>query len=57
MSQIYGSRTLRPRRGLGTLAGISLNVFADADYAINTRNVRSVFGGAIMCGGECVLVF
>lgn len=34
------------------LADISLNIFADADYAIKTMVMRSVSGGAIMCVGS-----
>ena len=43
----------------GTLAGISLKVFADADYASKATNSRSVSGGANVCGGACmcILVF
>ena len=37
------------------LSGISLEVFADADYASKATDRRSVSGGLIMCGGvsEC----
>ena len=41
----------------GTLASISLEVFADADYASKATDRRSVSGGAIMCGGACVCWF
>ena len=41
----------------GTLASISLEVFADADYASKATDRRSVSGGAIMCGGTCVCCF
>ena len=42
----------------GTSAGISLEVFADADYASKATDRRSVSGGAIvMCGGACVCWF
>ena len=41
----------------GTLASISLEVFADADYANKATDRRSVSGGAIMCGGACVYWF
>ena len=41
----------------GTSAGISLEVFADADYASKETDRRSVSGGAIMCGGACVCWF
>ena len=34
--------------------GISLEVFADADYASKATDRRSVSGGAIMCGCACV---
>ena len=35
----------------GTLAGISLEVFADADYASKATDRRSVSSGVILCGG------
>ena len=41
----------------GTIAGVSLEVFADADYASKATDRRSVSGGAIMCGGACVCWF
>ena len=40
-----------------TLASISLEVFADADYDSKTIDWRSVSGGAIMCGGASVCWF
>ena len=36
----------------GTLFGISLEVFADADYASKATDRRSVSGGLIMCGEQ-----
>ena len=42
----------------GTLSGISLEVFADVDYASKATNRRSVSGGLIiMCGGASVCCF
>ena len=41
----------------GTLASISLEVFADADYARKATDRRSVSEGAIMCRGACVCWF
>ena len=41
----------------GTLSGISLEVFADADYASKATDRRSVSGGLIMCGGASVFGF
>ena len=38
----------------GTTVGISLEVFADADYASRATDKRSVSGGAIMRAGACV---
>ena len=35
----------------GTLSSISLEVFADADYASKTIDRRPISGGLIMCGG------
>ena len=35
----------------GTLSSISLEVFADADYASKATDRRSVSGGVIICGG------
>ena len=40
-----------------TLTSISLEVFADADYASKATDRRSVSGGAIMCEGACVCWF
>ena len=40
-----------------SLASISLEMFADADYAFKATDRRSVSGGAIMCGGACVCCF
>ena len=37
----------------GTLASVSLEVFADADYVSKATDRRSVSGGAIMCGRAC----
>ena len=41
----------------GTVASISLEVFADADYASKATGRRSVSGGAIMCVCVCWLPF
>ena len=41
----------------GTLSGISLEVFADADYASKATDRRSVSGGLILCGGASVCWF
>ena len=41
----------------GTLSGISLEVFADADYASKATDRWSVSGGLIMCGGARVCRF
>ena len=41
----------------GALPGISLEVFADADYASKAADRRSVSGGLIMCGGASVCWF
>ena len=41
----------------GTSVGISLEVFADADYARKATDRRSMSGGAVMCGGGCVCWF
>ena len=40
-----------------TVVGISLEVFADADYASKATDRRSVSGGTIMCAGACVCWF
>ena len=39
----------------GTLSGISLEVFADADYASKATDRRSVSGGLLICGGASVV--
>ena len=41
----------------GTLSSISLEVFADADYASEATDRRSVSGGLVMCGGTSVCWF
>ena len=41
----------------GTLSGISLKVFAGADYTSKATDRRSVSGGLIMCGGASVCWF
>ena len=41
----------------GTLSSISLEVFADADYASKATDRRSVSGRSIMCGGASVYWF
>ena len=41
----------------GTAANISLEVFADEDYASKATGRRSVSGGAIICAGACVCWF
>ena len=41
----------------GTLSGISLEVFSDADYASNATDRWSVSGGLVMCGGASVCWF
>ena len=41
----------------GTTVGISLEVFADADYVRKATDRRSMSGGAIMCAGACVCWF
>ena len=38
----------------GTVGGLSLQAFADADYASVAADRRSVSGGLVMCGGACV---
>ena len=55
--------TLSSTRGFGityqrgtTTVGISLEVFADADYASKATDRRSVSGGAIMSASACVCV-
>ena len=40
-----------------TLSGISLEGFADADYAFKATDRRSVSGGLVMCGGASVCWF
>ena len=38
----------------GTVGGLSLQAFADADYASVAAYRRSVSGGLVKCGGVCV---
>ena len=49
------STVLHSREGL--LPSISLEVFADANYASKATDRRSVSSGAIMCGGASVCWF
>ena len=39
------------------MTDLSMQVFADADYATMTADMRSVSGGLMMCGGACVSWF
>ena len=41
----------------GILSSIPLEVFADADYASKATDMRSVSGGAVLCGGTSVCRF
>ena len=41
----------------GTTGGLNLHVFADADYAREAADRRSVTGGLVVCGGACVSWF
>lgn len=41
----------------GNLSNISLEAYADADYASKSNDRRSVSGGAIMCGGASICWF
>ena len=41
----------------GTVPGISMIAFADADYASRAEDRRSVSGGVVMCGGGPILWF
>ena len=38
-------------------SGLELVAYADADYASNATDRRSVSGGAVMCAGACVCWF
>ncbi|CAB1109720.1 unnamed protein product [Ectocarpus sp. CCAP 1310/34] len=38
----------------GSVAGLSMEVLADADYASKAADRRSVSGGLVMCGGGCI---
>ena len=57
MAYINGTRGFDITYQRGTTVGISIGVFADADYANKATDRRSVSGGAIMCGGACVCWF
>ena len=41
----------------GIVGGLSLQVFADADYASKAADKKSVSGGLVICGGACVSWF
>ena len=57
LAYINGTSGLGITYQRGTSVGISLEVFAGADHASKATDRRSVSGGAIMCGGECVCWF
>ena len=57
LAYIKGTSSLGITFQRGTSTGISLEVYADADYASRATDRRSVSGGAIMCGGACVCWF
>ena len=57
LAYINGTSCLGITYQKGTAASISLEVFADADYASKATDRRSVSGGAIMCAGACVCWF
>ena len=54
LAYIKGTRGFGITYQRGTSVCISLEVFADADYASKSTDRVSVSGGAIMCGGACV---
>ena len=41
----------------GSVRGLNLQAFADADYASKAADRRSVSGGLVMCGGACASWF
>ena len=41
----------------GSVGGLNLQAFADADYASTAADRRLVSGGLVMCGGACVSWF
>ena len=57
LEYINGTSEYRIRVQRGTLSGISLEVFADANYASKATDRWSVSGGLIMCGGASVCCF
>ena len=57
LAYIRGTCGFGIRYQRGTTVGISLELFADADYASRATDRRSVSGGAILCGGACVCWF
>jgi len=57
LAYINGTSSLGITYQKGTAASISLEVFADADYASKATDRRSVSGGVIMCSGACVCWF
>ena len=52
LEYINGTSEYEIRFQRGTLSSISLEVFADADYASKATDRRSVSGGLIICGGD-----
>ena len=54
LEYINGTREYGITFQTGTLPSISLEVFADADYASKATDRRSVSGGLIMCGDASI---
>ena len=57
LAYINGTSSFDLTYHIGTSVYVSLEVFAEADYANKATDRRSVSGGAIMCGGACVCWF
>ena len=57
LAYINGTSCFGMKYQRGTAASISLEVFADADYASKATDRRSLSGGAVMCAGACVCWF
>ena len=57
LEYINGTREYGITIQKGSLSSISLEVFADVDYASKATGRRSVSGGEIMCGGASVFFF
>ncbi|CAB1117620.1 unnamed protein product [Ectocarpus sp. CCAP 1310/34] len=56
-SLMWVATQTRPDIARGSVAGLSMEVFADADYASKAADRRYVSGGLVICAGGCISWF